>query len=89
MEYFTLQIGDIVESLQGRDLGTRYLVIGIDKKGYCQLVNGKLKPMEKPKIKNAKHLAYLGSGKEIYLKLNQITNHELHNLIEKINTVKE
>lgn len=89
MEYFTLQIGDIVESLQGRDLGTRYLVVGIDKKGYCQLINGKLKPMDKPKTKNARHLSYLGNGKEIYLKLNQITNHELHNLIEKFNTVKE
>lgn len=84
----TLQIGDIVESLQGRDLGNRYLVVGIDKKGYCELIDGKLKPMDKPKTKNAKHLAYLGDGKEIYLKLNKITNHELHNLI-KINTIKE
>ncbi len=84
----TLQIGDIVESLQGRDLGNRYLVVGIDKKGYCLLIDGKLKPMDKPKTKNAKHLSYLGDGKEIYLKLNKITNHELHNLI-KINTIKE
>lgn len=90
MEYFELKVGDIVESTQGRDLGTRYLVIGIDKKGYCSLINGKLKPIENPKTKNAKHLIYLGSAPEIFERLNnQITNHELQKLIEKFNTVKE
>ena len=35
MEIFKLQIGDVVESTQGRDLGCRYVVTNIDRKGYC------------------------------------------------------
>lgn len=84
MEYFTVKVGDIVESIQGRDLGVRYLIVGIDKKGYCSLINGKLRPMDKPKIKNCKHLSYVGSAPEIIKKLeSNITNHELNKLIEK------
>lgn len=90
MNYFTLKVGDVVESIQGRDLGTRYLVVGIDKKGYCSLIDGKLKPMDKPKTKNARHLNYLGSAPEIIEKLNHnITNCELNKLIEKFLTCKE
>ena len=91
MDYFTLKIGDIVESTQGRDLGTRYLVVGIDeKKGYCSLINGKLKPIENPKIKNSKHLIYIGSAPELIKRLSKnITNCELSKLIEKFNTNKE
>lgn len=90
MEVFKLQVGDIVESTQGRDLGSRYLVIEIGKKGYCTLINGKLKPMEKPKIKNPRHLSYVGSYPELIERIQQpITNHELHKLIEKFNANKE
>lgn len=90
MNYYTVQVGDIVESLQGRDLGTRYLIIGIDKKGYCSLINGKLRPMDKPKIKNSKHLCFIGSYPELLNKLNQnVTNCELNKLIEKFNKDKE
>lgn len=90
MNYFTIKVGDIVESLQGRDLGTRYLIIGIDKKGYCSLINGKLRPMDKPKVKNARHLSYVGSYPELIERLSKnITNCELNKLIEKFNTNKE
>lgn len=90
MNYLTIKPGDIVESLQGRDLGTRYLIIDIDKKGYCSLINGKLRPMDKPKIKNAKHLGFVGSYPELLNKLNQnITNCELNKLIKKFNIDKE
>ena len=90
MEIFKLQIGDIVESVQGRDLGCRYIVIDIDKKGYCYLVDGKLKTMDKPKYKNAIHLSYVGSYPALFEKMKKnITNHELHVLIEKFNTNKE
>ena len=90
MEVFKLQVGDIVESTQGRDLGNRYLVIDIGKKGYCTLIDGKLKPMDKPKIKNPIHLAYIGSYPKLIEKLKSpITNHELHTLIEKFDANKE
>ncbi|MBQ8522439.1 MAG: RNA-binding protein [Clostridia bacterium] len=90
MEIFKLQIGDIVESTQGRDLGCRYVVIDINKKGYCSLINGKLRTMDKPKIKNPIHLSYVGSYPELIVRLKSpITNHELNKLIEKFNAMEE
>ena len=90
MEIVKLQIGDIVESTQGRDLGRRYLVVGIDKKGYCSLINGKLRTIDKPKLKNPIHLTYIGSYPEIIKRLDlPITNHELNKLIENFDANKE
>lgn len=90
MEIFKLQVGDIVESTQGRDLGCRYVVVEITKKGYCMLVNGKLKQIDNPKCKNPKHLSYVGSYPEIIQRMQQpITNHELNKLIEQFNANKE
>ena len=90
MEIFKVQIGDIVESTQGRDLGCRYVVIDINKKGYCSLINGKLRTMDKPKIKNPIHLSYVGSYPELIVRMKSpITNHELNKLIEKFNAMEE
>ena len=90
MEIFKIQIGDVVESTQGRDLGCRYVVIDIDKKGYCSVINGKLRTMDKPKIKNPIHLCYVGSYPEIIERMKSpITNHELNKLIEKFNAMEE
>ena len=90
MEIFKLQIGDIVESTQGRDLGCRYVVINIDKKGYCSLINGKLRTIDKPKLKNPIHLSYVGNFPELIERLKgPITNHELNKLIEKFNAMEE
>lgn len=90
MEIFKLKVGDIVESTQGRDLGCRYVVVEINKKGYCALVDGKLKPIDNPKYKNPKHLSYVGSYPEIIKRMKQpITNHELNKLIEQFNANKE
>lgn len=90
MEIFKLQIGDVVESTQGRDLGCRYVVIEIDKKGYCLVVNGKLRTIDKPKLKNPVHLSYIGSYPELIERMKSpITNHELNKLIEKFNANKE
>ena len=90
MEIFKLKIGDVVESTQGRDLGCRYVVIDIGKKGYCSLINGKLRTIDKPKIKNPLHLSYIGSYPELIERLKSpITNHELNKLIEKFNAREE
>ena len=90
MEIFKLQIGDVVESTQGRDLGCRYVVVGIDKKGYCSLINGKLRTIDKPKLKNPVHLSFVGSYPEIIERMKlPITNHELNKLIEKFNAMEE
>ena len=48
------QIADVVESIAGRDKGTRYYVIDGDDT-WLSLVNGKGRTMENPKRKKCKH----------------------------------
>jgi len=84
MDYFLIKVGDIVESLQGRDLGVRYLIIDIDKKGYCSLINGKHRKIGNPKIKNSKHLSFVNNAQDLMTKLQgHITDSELYKLIQK------
>ena len=49
-------IGDIVVSLCGHDMGEWYIVCKIDNQ-FVYLVDGKNKPLEKPKKKKHKHVA--------------------------------
>jgi len=46
---------DIVKSLNGRDEGKRFLVVGIEDE-YSMLADGKGRRLEKPKRKKNKHL---------------------------------
>lgn len=50
-----INVGDLVFSLSGRDRGSVYLVIEADEKK-ATIVNGKTRKVNKPKIKNLKHL---------------------------------
>lgn len=48
-------VGDIVVSVQGRDIGERYIVLGFaDDK--VLVVNGKIRKISAPKKKNPKHI---------------------------------
>ena len=53
-------IGDIVLSVQGRDKGTYYVVIGILQDDYFVLVNGDNKKFTNPKRKTKKHIDKTG-----------------------------
>ena len=48
-------IGQVVFSKAGRDKGCAFVIVNIDGE-YLHLVDGKLRPMENPKKKKAKHL---------------------------------
>ena len=48
-------IADVVISLNGRDEGKRFLVVGTDE-GYSILADGKGRRVEKPKRKKNKHI---------------------------------
>ena len=50
-----MSIADIVISLNGRDAGKRFLVIGTDEE-YSLIADGKGRRYEKPKRKKSKHL---------------------------------
>ena len=47
--------GQIVFSKRGRDKGRAMIVIAVDGE-YAYLVDGKYRPLEKPKKKKAKHI---------------------------------
>lgn len=51
-----MKVGDVVISVFGHDEGEWYIVKYIDDK-FIYLIDGKNKPLEKPKKKNLKHIA--------------------------------
>ena len=50
-----MSIGQIVISKCGRDKGNAMIVIALDSE-YAYLVDGRVRPLEKPKKKKAKHI---------------------------------
>ena len=52
-----LNIADIVISINGRDAGKRFIVIGTDEE-YSLIADGKGRRLEKPKRKKNKHLEF-------------------------------
>lgn len=54
-EHSALSTGDVVSSTAGRDQGQLFYVIDVDDQ-FVTLVNGKNRPVEKPKRKKRKHV---------------------------------
>jgi len=50
-----IEKADVVVSLNGRDEGKRFLVVGT-RDGYSLIADGKGRRLEKPKLKKNKHL---------------------------------
>ena len=50
----SILVADVVRSLAGHDAGKLFYVIGVDETNLI-LVNGKDRPLEKPKTKKRKH----------------------------------
>ena len=80
----TFRIADIVESLNGRDVGKRFIVIGTDDE-YSLIADGKGRRYEKPKKKKNKHLKYADKTddniKEKLLENEKITNSEIRRIL--------
>lgn len=70
-----LNIGDLVKSTNGRDVGNYYVVYAKNKLGYFLLVDGKVKKQKNPKTKNSKHLEFVTHFEDIEQK---ILNEKLH-----------
>lgn len=47
--------GCVVRSISGRDAQRFYLVLRVED-GFCYIADGKIRPLERPKRKNQKHL---------------------------------
>ena len=54
-ENTTISLADVVSSTAGRDQGQLFYVIDVDDQ-FVTLVNGKNRPVEKPKRKKRKHV---------------------------------
>ncbi|NMP37804.1 MAG: hypothetical protein GX051_06720 [Clostridiales bacterium] len=53
-----LKIGSVVRSKAGRDKGSFLVVVSLcEQNGYVNVCDGKERPLERPKRKNACHLA--------------------------------
>lgn len=53
-----VQIGRLVCSIQGRDSGSFYLIVGIEDESRVLVADGEGRKVEKPKRKNIKHLKF-------------------------------
>ena len=72
MKVKTPETGGICQSLQGRDKGRYYLIVGTDEKGNVLVTDGNFKRLAQPKKKNVKHLRLLPDKAEnIALKLSE------------------
>ena len=92
MKHQTLQIGEIVQSTQGRDRGRFLVVMELIDEEHVLLVDGLLRRLDKPKKKKTRHMVSLGvfseeirqrinSGKKmnnalIRVELERLTNKE-------------
>lgn len=92
MSIDTIQIGHLVCSIQGRDSGRFYLVVGIENESRVRVADGEGRTVENPKRKNVKHLKFydvvagevvnkVQSGKKI---TNAVVRKELKSLIENL-----
>ena len=56
-----LQVGDIVQSIAGRDRDVHYIVVDVDhRNGRVCLADGDVRTLRRPKRKNARHVKRVG-----------------------------
>jgi len=79
-----MNIADIVISINGRDAGKRFIVIGTDEE-YSLIADGKGRRLEKPKRKKSKHLRLENKAdSQLMVKLSgdgKLTNSEIRRFL--------
>jgi len=79
-----LRIADIVISINGRDTGKRFIVVGTDGE-YSQIADGKGRRLEKPKRKKNKHLEFKEKADSLLAeklqKGEKVTNNEIRRFL--------
>ena len=80
-------IGAMCKSLAGHDKGKLFVIIG-ETEEYVSLVNGKSRPLEKPKQKNKKHIQIIHEQEDWWCKdlagnsqAERITDEQIRELI--------
>lgn len=57
----SLIVSDVVVSLNGRDSGNTFFVVGVDG-DYALIADGRVRRLERPKRKKQKHLKFVRHG---------------------------
>ncbi|MDD3946951.1 MAG: KOW domain-containing RNA-binding protein [Clostridia bacterium] len=57
-----IEVGTIVYSIKGRDSGRFFIVVEIVDDKYIKIADGELRRIEKPKLKQIKHVKTDGSS---------------------------
>jgi len=87
-----IDLADIVVSLNGRDVGKRFIVVET-RDEYSMIADGKGRRIEKPKLKKNKHLVLEDKAEGPIadkLKDNErVTNNELRRFLRTITDLKE
>ena len=86
-----ISVGDIVISLSGHDKNKPFMVVSIDKNGYCGIIDGRYRLKETPKQKNPKHLKIVAHNEEILSTVLSplSTNAEIYKKIKVYKEIKE
>lgn len=79
-----LEIGQVVKSKSGRDKNSLYTVTKVLKNGYVEVVDGKYRKIQNPKLKNVKHLEIMKHVAEIQMDLNTKDPNNQNAKVQKI-----
>jgi ribosomal protein L14E/L6E/L27E len=86
----SIQIGDVVLSLKGRDSGRCYVVAEIVSSEYVKIADGEKHVLEKTKLKKIKHLRKNGdrldSIGEKLIEQKQVFDSEIRSALRSYNT---
>ena len=73
-----IMIGMLAYSKAGHDGQTLYIIVG-EEPGYVYLSDGRLKPIEKPKKKNKKHIQIVRQGYDGDVRERLLAGETVHN----------
>ena len=73
-----IKVGDVVTSLAGHDVGKLFVVTVEVNEQFVLIADGKLRPLENPKLKKKRHLRVVGEVDKL-----DSTNASLHKRLKK------
>ena len=62
-----METGDIVTSKKGRDKGRNFIITEIVNEKFVLTADGDLRKLNKPKLKNIKHVKYICKGDKSFI----------------------
>ncbi|SHG74981.1 hypothetical protein SAMN02745221_00884 [Thermosyntropha lipolytica DSM 11003] len=87
------RIGRVVISKRGRDKGRLFVVVDVVNENYCLIADGDLRKIEKPKLKNGRHLQFtnwIAEDVMAYLREGKMPeNHVIRKNLKRIEEARE